>query len=175
MDAHGNTIRDGCRSINPYLAALRLSWNYHKDRDRVRDWPRCDNHRKKLAVSCKSSKMLQLARTHVSLVKKKDFRGNDDATRAHLKELGGFLRLLWLKRDAEDSEFFGHPPTEVPRHRHFPVTCRLREDLLEMVNNSIQKSTAEAEATDAKKLREWERVKRKVEPKPTITVPDWLI
>ena len=37
----------------------------------------------------------------------------------------------------------------MPRHRHYPVTCRLCKDLLEMVNDSRQKSTAEAEATHA--------------------------
>lgn len=84
--------------------------------------------------------MIRIAKTHLRLVNRKEFK-IDEETTLHPKELGGVLKLLWLKRDAEKSSFWGHPPTEVPPNTHLTKQCQLPSYLLEVVNKSERKTT----------------------------------
>lgn len=120
--------------LRPWLSVLQLSWDPHSDRDRVAVWHHRDEYRSKLDGYL-SENMIRIIKNHLRFVNRKEFK-NDEETTLHLKELGGVLKLLWPKRDAEKSAFWGYPLTKVLFNTHLTIQCQLPSHLPETVNKS---------------------------------------
>lgn len=101
-----------------WLTALKQCclWSGHSIQFHVPEWPRRNEHRKGLEV-CKSTSIKVLSLDHKRLTTKK---GSSDTKKMdlHVAKLSKVLKTLWLKRDAENSRFFGHALTLVPSNTH---------------------------------------------------------
>ena len=146
-------------------------------------WDDQDIWRAKLK-SCTRDRLIALGKTHnhlVSWTKKSTAyienpvqaqREYDEMKEQYIRDLQEVLSALWLRRDATESKFFGHPLVELTPNVHRIIRVS-DPNAARIVNTPAQQMAKSTDATYQRRLAKWEAGSKMAE-KPKLMVNNFL-